>query len=135
MFPRFLFETTHRTLPTVEHGVAVSEQRKDRDHNEAKKGLEPTSSTASEGVGQVLPGYEKRSVLQRLRLWSYQPEDKTTYWEYFKRPFFLFAFPNVVLVSFCGILLWDKTLADTIGRLVSSLLLAAQQALSLSIPV
>lgn len=98
MFPRFLFER-REALPTVEHGTAIAERSVADDHDDGKKGLEQTQSAASEAVGQELPGYEKRTVLQRLQLWTYHPEDKTTYWQYFKRPFFLFAFPNVVLVS------------------------------------
>ncbi|KAM0723140.1 hypothetical protein Q7P37_001340 [Cladosporium fusiforme] len=78
MFPRFLF-ARQEVLPTVEHGDAIAEPNKADECNDGKKGLEPTHSAASEGVGQ--------------------PEDKTTYWKYFKRPFFLFAFPNVVLAG------------------------------------
>ena len=98
MFPRFLFDK--RDEPTnTEHGAVTGNTSKVTDEEVGKKGLEPTQTTASERVGQVLHGYEERTLLQRLSLWSYQPEDKTTYWQYFKRPFFLFAFPNVVLVS------------------------------------
>jgi hypothetical protein len=71
---------------------------KPADEEDGKKGLAPTHTAASQRAGEVLPGYEERTFLQKLKLWDYQPEDKTTYWQYFKRPFFLFAFPNVVLV-------------------------------------
>ena len=99
MFPRFLFDQRNN-LPTTEHGSLAANSALKDEVEDGKKGLEPTQSDASEHVGQVLPGYEKRTLLGRLKPWTYQPEDKTTYWEYFKRPFFLFAFPNVVLVSY-----------------------------------
>ena len=98
MFPRFLFDKRDELVNT--HHEAVSENTsKPTDEEEGKKGIALTHTAASERIGEVLPGYEKRTLLQRLSLWSYQPEDKTTYWQYFKRPFFLFVFPNVVLVS------------------------------------
>lgn len=98
MFPRFLFGQ-RENLPTLEHGSVTAKTTTNDKTEDGKKCLKPVQSAASEHVGQVLPGYEKRTIFQRLKLWTYQPEDKTTYWEYFKRPFFLFAFPNVVLVS------------------------------------
>ena len=98
MFPRFLFDKRDE-LPNTEHGAVVDNISKPADEEDGKKGLAPTQTAASERAGEVLPGYEERTFLQKLKLWDYQPEDKTTYWQYFKRPFFLFAFPNVVLVG------------------------------------
>jgi hypothetical protein len=40
----------------------------------------------------------KRMFQEELRLWVYSPQDRTLYWTYFKRPFFLLAFPNIVIV-------------------------------------
>lgn len=77
----------------------MDDMNRPADEEDGKKGVEPTHTAASERAGEVLLGYEERTILQKLRLWDYQPEDKTTYWQYFKRPFFLFAFPNVVLVG------------------------------------
>jgi MFS family permease len=103
MFPRFLFDKRDE-LPITEHGVVVNDMGKPANEEDGKKGLAPTHTAASERVGEVHPGYEKRTLMQKLRPWDYQPEDKTTYWQYFKRPFFLFAFPNVVLVSYAAVL-------------------------------
>ena len=103
MFPRFLFDKRDE-LPITEHEEVLGDISKPTDEEDGKKGLAPTHTAASERAGEILPGYEERTYLQKLRLWDYQPEDKTTYWQYFKRPFFLFAFPNVVLVSRCAIL-------------------------------
>lgn len=54
-------------------------------------------------------GYEgthlMRTFWQRLSLWTVWPQDKTTFWEYFCRPFFIFVFPNVIVSGFmfsCG---------------------------------
>lgn len=102
MFPRFLFDKPEE-LPNTAHGAVVDDMAKPTDEEDGKKALAPTHTAASERAGEVLSGYEKRTMMQRLRLWSYQPEDKTTYWQYFMRPFFLFAFPNVVLVSHVGV--------------------------------
>ncbi|KAL1586898.1 hypothetical protein WHR41_04094 [Cladosporium halotolerans] len=100
MFPRFLFDQRDE-LPRTEHGAVMDDHSQDTVEDDGKKGLEPSqsSSAVSERAGEVLPGYERRTMLQRLKLWNYQPEDKTTYWEYFRRPSFLFAFPNVVLAG------------------------------------
>ena len=43
--------------------------------------------------------FPKRTLVERLKLWSFYPEDRTTYWQYFLRPFFLLSFPNVIIVS------------------------------------
>jgi hypothetical protein len=84
MFPRFLFDKPDE-VTTDEHGAVVDDMAKPADEEVGKKGLAPTHTAASERVGEVLPGHEKRTTLQKLHLWSYQPEDKTTYWQYFKR--------------------------------------------------
>ena len=84
MFPRFLFDKSDQ-VSTDKHGAVVNDMAKPADEEVGKKGLAPTDTVASERVGDVLPGYEKRTAMQRLHLWSYQPEDKTTYWQYFKR--------------------------------------------------
>ena len=98
MFPRFLFDKRDET-PNTEHGAVVGDISKPTDEEDGKKGLAQIHTAASERTGEVLPGYEERTFLEKLKLWDYQPEDKTTYWQYFKRPFFLFAFPSVVLVG------------------------------------
>lgn len=57
------------------------------------------TATVSTDFGEAYPCLPKRTLLERLQPWSRCPEDRTTYWEYFKRPMFLFAFPNIVIVS------------------------------------
>lgn len=48
--------------------------------------------------------WEMLSPIQRF------PEDKTTWWQYFRRPFALFFFPNIVLVSSLCIHTEDKAI-------------------------
>ena len=43
--------------------------------------------------------FPKRSYIQKLKPWVYYPQDRTTYWQYFRRPFLLFTFPNVVIAG------------------------------------
>lgn len=43
--------------------------------------------------------FSKQTFVERLKLWSFSPEDHTTYWRYFRRPSFLLSFPNVIIVS------------------------------------
>ena len=40
-----------------------------------------------------------RSYREQLALVHYLPDDKTTWYQYFRRPFYLFAFPNIVLAG------------------------------------
>ncbi|RWQ98656.1 putative MFS transporter [Paecilomyces variotii] len=55
----------------------------------------PVSLTPSQGEGEII--VPPRKYLQRAALWHYFPDDKTTWFQYFRRPFYLFAFPNIVL--------------------------------------
>lgn len=112
-FPRFLF--SRNELPTdndnkskvVTEPVSSDDKADDEDHQavplEKKLPTVSESASVSEGVtSSPIPSpaeFPKRTYWETLRLWYYWPQDKTTYWAYFKRPFFLLAFPNVVIVS------------------------------------
>lgn len=104
LFPRFLFS---QNLPTVEStsaekqtasleadssssGQPVKEDEKDVVLDCEEGIIDPSEPSPSE--------FPKRTWRQKLKLWTYYPQDRTTYWAYFKRPFFLVAFPNVVIV-------------------------------------
>jgi MFS family permease len=95
LFPRFLFPTVGVAPPAE---VAEAGLRKP-EHGELTKDLHTTSTTTDLDSGTRLPDFPERTFTQRLRLWTYFPQDRTTYWQYFRRPFFLFTFPTVVLVS------------------------------------
>lgn len=104
MFPRFLFpsatpEHVEAAKRSDEEATATSDpDNKDTDDPEAKvEGIQATSSICS---GQTTPSFPKRTYLQTLTLWTYQPEDPTTYWQYFRRPFLLFTFPTALIPGF-----------------------------------
>jgi MFS family permease len=111
LFPRFLFSGrsagAEGAVKIVESPSAGTQPH---DMPDVKGGLEddkvpmPTESDPCEAdpeVGEVLVSdFPKRSWAQKLRLWTLYPQDRTSYWTYFFRPFFLFSFPNVVIAGF-----------------------------------
>lgn len=88
MFPRYRFKTESASNPSP--GT-------DDQAGETKDGMEKAavSSIASEEIGEVV--MPRRTYLQMLCPIHYFADDKTTWFQYFRRPFFLFAFPNIVL--------------------------------------
>ncbi|KAK0659534.1 putative MFS-type transporter [Lasiodiplodia hormozganensis] len=105
MFPRFLF-TRHSSAASGSSDGPVEEgdggqHKADPDRKDASVVAEqqPASGVDAE-VGDILPNFPKRTAVQRLKLWTYYPQDTTTWWQYFQRPFFLFGFPNVVISGF-----------------------------------
>lgn len=116
-FPRFLFSKTD--LPQHEGGVqtpdestpSTREPTKLGPHNSrSKDGTAPIEEKAQvisdagsikEGTADIslISQFPKRTYGQTLKLWEMLPQDKTTFWTYFKRPFILLLFPNVVIVS------------------------------------
>lgn len=92
MFPRYRF-LTNESLPPP-----TSPVDKTADTDEKKRQPESTRSVSpSNGIGEVdiLP----RTYRQKIALVHYFPDDQTTWFQYFRRPFFLFAFPNIVLAG------------------------------------
>ncbi|KAG2417260.1 hypothetical protein HFD88_008479 [Aspergillus terreus] len=92
MFPRYRF-LTNESLPP-----STSPVDKTADTDEKKRQPESTRSVSpSNGIGEVdiLP----RTYRQKIALVHYFPDDQTTWFQYFRRPFFLFAFPNIVLAG------------------------------------
>ncbi|TGO34026.1 hypothetical protein BHYA_0215g00020 [Botrytis hyacinthi] len=55
------------------------------------------SFTSAELPSSMFP---RRTYLKTLTLWVYQSDDTTTYWDYFKHPFFLWSFPTTVIPGF-----------------------------------
>ncbi|KAJ5965623.1 hypothetical protein N7481_012337 [Penicillium waksmanii] len=88
MFPRYRFNSFSDADPT----------RRNEDA-EKEKELEPSvSDPAGDGEGEgeeILP----RTYLQKIALVHHFADDKTTWFQYFRRPFYLFAFPNIVLAG------------------------------------
>jgi MFS family permease len=82
LFPRFLISDSTRNSSSLEID---------------SEGKTPTAANIVDvAIGDNLP---KRTLVERFKPWSFYPEDRTTYWQYFCRPFFLLSFPNVIIVS------------------------------------
>ncbi|KAI4724370.1 MFS general substrate transporter [Aureobasidium sp. EXF-10728] len=96
LFPRFIFERIQGVLPVTESGSSPVVPSTD-DKDCVKKYLNPVTTIQSEGHDIQQRDFPRRTYSQKLKLWVYFPEDKTTYFQYFRRPFSLFLFPNVVI--------------------------------------
>lgn len=87
MFPRFLFFNT---------GVSAAEVSA----TAGSSGIESIGGQAHDiPYGDDDDRFSKRTYIQMLKPWTRYPQNKTTFWQYFRRPFFLFSFPNVLIVS------------------------------------
>jgi hypothetical protein len=92
MFPRYRFNQTLflNSLHSGDHAEQKEQLSKDN-HNEP-----PISEINSHGIGEDIT---PRSYGQKIALVHYFADDKTTWFQYFRRPFYLFAFPNIVLAG------------------------------------
>ena len=63
------------------------------------KNSDKTPSAANIVDVAIGDNFPRRTLIERFQPWSFYPEDRTTYWQYFRRPFFLLSFPNVIIVS------------------------------------
>ncbi|KAI0123560.1 major facilitator superfamily domain-containing protein [Xylariales sp. AK1849] len=85
LFPRFLF--TSVSSPVVgTTSVALDD----------KAQITPIAGRNRE----FIDAFPKRTYLQLLKPWVYYAQNRTTYWQYFRRPFFLRGFPNIVIAGF-----------------------------------
>ncbi|KAF5722398.1 major facilitator superfamily transporter [Fusarium mundagurra] len=92
LFPRFLFSGWQSTpLPSQK-----DEETAENSTGEKKLELRPVSSQAN----GIVDDFPKRAYRQILKPWVRYPQNKTTFWQYFRRPFFLWSFPNVVIAAF-----------------------------------
>jgi hypothetical protein len=90
MFPRYRFNT---------HIDPPQPSSKTDSQGEAEKDTPidpPVSEITSHGLGDDIT---PRSYRQNIALIHYFPDDETTWFQYFRRPFYLFAFPNIVLAG------------------------------------
>lgn len=95
LFPRFIFQQIVGVLPTTERQKSLSESTSKDPDSKLPYGIVSTEA-------ESLPAqrdYPRRTMVQRLKLFVYFPEDRTTYMQYFLRPFTLFLFPNVVIAG------------------------------------
>ncbi|KAH8672564.1 hypothetical protein BGZ60DRAFT_526872 [Tricladium varicosporioides] len=86
LFPRFLFSN-----------LGIAGNSKTEPELGSNKKSVYSSTVADESKTNDFP---KRTAIQRLELWSYIVGDHTTYWQYFRRPFFLLSFPDVIIAGF-----------------------------------
>ena len=92
LFPRFLFK---RTASAFSQQIPKSNPATVQDP-ESKAPEIDTSSQSSDSEPPSLPA---RTFVQKLKPWTHHPEDRITFWQYFRRPFILFSFPNIVIAG------------------------------------
>lgn len=103
LFPRFLFSRQIIGLPlhaTKDDPSTLNNESKEVDPDKHFV-TEPDLTTSPSNMGSTMRpnDYPKRSFLQLLKPWVYYAQDGTSYWQYFRRPFMLFTFPNVVIAG------------------------------------
>lgn len=89
IFPRYRFNQAPNSQ-SGEH-AEPKEQLEKKTHDEP-----PISEINSHGIGEDIT---PRSFKQKIVLVHYFADDKTSWFQYFRRPFYLFAFPNIVLAG------------------------------------
>lgn len=94
MFPRYRFNSD-----SVPHAAPNPGPETTSGSEEAKGNGEKAtvSSVTSANVGEVV--MPPRTYLHQIALVHRFSDDKTTWFQYFRRPFYLFAFPNIVLAG------------------------------------
>jgi hypothetical protein len=83
---------------TISHRAPDAQQKGDDTKKEASADL-TREPTLAQGRTDLLPR-NYLHVLSPMHRWK---EDKTTWWQYFRRPFHLFAFPNIIMVHTLGL--------------------------------
>ena len=100
LFPRFLFSGSVQST----FSSPVDE--------EGKLSSQPTTANVSNGYH-----FPSRNFAERVKLWSYYHQDRTSYWQYFRRPFFLLRFPNVIIVRYVSEMMETTTDINVTGWL------------------
>lgn len=94
LFPRFLF--TSHIVPAIRQSQAANDvETSDKALGEVT--ASPSSSDSDNG--DLVAAFPRRAYVQKLRLWVHYRQNRTTFWQYFRRPFFLWGFPNIVIVG------------------------------------
>lgn len=106
MFPRYRFnnglEADTTAIGTTT--TAISAETSEITEQTTKMPLEKATATSvsepeQTGTGQVVSIPPRRTYIHQLALVHFLRDDKTTWFQYFRRPFYLFAFPNIVLAG------------------------------------
>ncbi|KAJ6111885.1 hypothetical protein N7523_007946 [Penicillium sp. IBT 18751x] len=90
MFPRYRFNA--RLDPSHPGAKADNQEEPEKNGQLGPPILEMTSN----GLGEDIT---PRTYRQKIALIHYYSDDETTWFQYFRRPFYLFAFPNIVLAG------------------------------------
>lgn len=109
MFPRYRFKgdaynSNDGDEVTTSAGSGSSPDLHQMEERKGPLGKSTTStttfvSTGETTTGQILSIPPLRTYLQQLAPVHYLPDNKTTFFQYFRRPFYLFLFPNIVLAG------------------------------------
>ncbi|EXJ86150.1 hypothetical protein A1O1_06520 [Capronia coronata CBS 617.96] len=95
LFPRFLFDRMVGTLPSIAQEQANPKLEDKVAAQTAFDGSIPTDTETND----LAASFPARTYREKLRLWVYYPQDRTTFWQYFRRPFLLFTIPNIVIAG------------------------------------
>ncbi|KAB5542553.1 major facilitator superfamily domain-containing protein [Coniochaeta sp. 2T2.1] len=102
MFPRFLFNSSIiEAIPRYDEKPgqeAMSPKEPGKLSSDREIDLRAISHASADRA--LATQFPARTYLQRLKPWTYEPRNKTTFMQYFRRPFFLWGFPNVVIAGF-----------------------------------
>lgn len=93
MFPRWRFTRQTPIEPPKLNEITPEKQENEKDQNQDL----PVSPTTSHDTGEI--SIPPRTYRQKMALVHYFHDDKTTWFQYFRRPFYLFLFPNIVLAG------------------------------------
>ncbi|CAG8897623.1 unnamed protein product [Penicillium egyptiacum] len=95
MFPRYRFNNPLHIGLSVP-GAPTDDQGKPEKPEKHPRAETPVSTTESCSSGEEIL---TRTFRQKIALVHYFSDDQTTWLQYFRRPFYLFTFPNIVLAG------------------------------------
>lgn len=94
IFPRYRFRNQTSTKPPkLDETAQPSPTNDEKDH----KSDPNLAISTSHSAGEI--SMPPRTYTQKLAPVHYYKDDKTTWFQYFRRPFYLFLFPNIVLAG------------------------------------
>jgi hypothetical protein len=91
MFPRYRFSTGLDSFQANANADNEEEPEKDKQLGA------PVSEVTSNGLGEDIT---PRTYRQKIALIHYYPDDKTTWFQYFRRPFYLLPSQTLCLLAF-----------------------------------
>jgi hypothetical protein len=95
MFPRYRFADKGPSVAKI--GTPTTQDDAQGTPEKDPKLEFSTSVAVSHGAGEV--DIPPRTYRQKVALIHYLEDDQTTWYQYFRRPLYLFVFPNIVLVG------------------------------------